>query len=88
MEPLYVASLFAAVLVAGVLATKTHLRRQRASDRIEDAGAASFARRYYDALEAGDAVFALAEAQRASLRSEEHVAPFYWPGYRVNDGGA
>jgi CHAT domain-containing protein/Tfp pilus assembly protein PilF len=55
--------------------------------RVEDAGAAAFAERFYrHGLDDGPAE-ALAQAQRDLLKGR-HRAPFYWAGYVVNGRGA
>ncbi|HEX5820052.1 MAG TPA: CHAT domain-containing protein [Gemmatimonadales bacterium] len=54
--------------------------------RVEDAGAARMAERFYQDAN-GDAVLALAKAQRASLDDPEFSAPYYWASYIVMGAG-
>lgn len=52
--------------------------------RIEDEGAAEFARRFYENLPTSTPVEALAEAQRMMLKHSRYSAPFYWAAYRIS----
>lgn len=54
--------------------------------RIEDDGAAVFARHFYEALRTLVPSEALAEAQRAMLKDPRFHAPFYWAAYRLSGG--
>ncbi|HEX9165473.1 MAG TPA: CHAT domain-containing protein [Gemmatimonadales bacterium] len=56
--------------------------------RVDDPGAAAFARKFYEALKKSDPVEALATAQRGMLREPEHRAPYYWAAYQVSGAGA
>lgn len=55
--------------------------------RVDDPAAAAFAARFYRALEGGDVVEALAEAQRSMLSQPAYRAPYYWAGYQVSGSG-
>jgi CHAT domain-containing protein len=72
------ATLDRAFLSAGVSAVIATLWR------IEDEGAATFASRFYEELEAASPAEALARAQRRMLGDRRYEAPFYWAGYRLS----
>lgn len=55
--------------------------------RIEDAGAAVFAERFYRHLRSRSPVEALALAQRESIRDPRYSTPYYWAPYRVVGDG-
>jgi CHAT domain-containing protein len=55
--------------------------------RVDDAGAAAFAREFYRAWRGGDPVEALATAQRAMLRQPAYRDPYYWAAYQVSGAG-
>jgi len=55
--------------------------------RIEDAGAAEFAGRFYRRLPTGSVATALAEAQREMARDRPYASPFYWAGYVLSGTG-
>ena len=54
--------------------------------RIDDDGAAAFARAFYLAALEVPPAEALARAQRSMLRSDRHQAPYFWAGYGVMGG--
>lgn len=51
--------------------------------RVDDEGAATFARAFYDRLDGGDAGTALADAQRRMIERGPYGAPYYWAAYRL-----
>jgi CHAT domain-containing protein len=55
--------------------------------RVDDPGAAVFARAFYGAWNGGDPAEALAVAQRAMLREPGYQAPYYWAAYQVTGTG-
>jgi CHAT domain-containing protein len=55
--------------------------------RIDDAGAAAFASRFYPALGSGDVGEALARAQREMLGDTRYRSPYYWAAYEVSGAG-
>ena len=55
--------------------------------RIDDAGAAEFARRFYRGLERVGSVAALAEAQREMAADPRWASPYYWAGYTLSGEG-
>jgi CHAT domain-containing protein len=55
--------------------------------RVDDPGAAAFARAFYRAWNGGDPAEALAAAQRTMLREPGHQAPYYWAAYQVTGAG-
>lgn len=56
--------------------------------RIEDAGAATFAKRFYRHLRTMPPAEALAAAQRQSLRDPGGAAPYHWAAYQLaGEGG-
>jgi CHAT domain-containing protein len=55
--------------------------------RIDDAGAADFASRFYQVLAREEPPEALAEAQRQMLRGASYRAPRYWAAYTVSGDG-
>jgi CHAT domain-containing protein len=55
--------------------------------RIDDRGAAEFARGFYGALSSSSPSIALASAQRALIRSTRYAAPYYWAGYVLSGSG-
>lgn len=56
--------------------------------RIEDDGAAEFARHFYHHLRSVAPPEAVAAAQRDLRRSGPYAHPYYWAGYTVSGGGA
>jgi CHAT domain-containing protein len=54
---------------------------------VEDAGAAAFARRFYQDLTSLPPSEAMAEAQRAMLKDTKYGAPYYWAGYGMSGAG-
>jgi CHAT domain-containing protein/tetratricopeptide (TPR) repeat protein len=55
--------------------------------RIDDRGAAAFADNFYRELRTRDPVDALAEAQRAAMRSGSYASPKHWAGYTLTGAG-
>jgi len=55
--------------------------------RINDRGAADFAREFYRQLGKATAPAALAAAQRAFMRDDRYGAPYYWAAYTLSGGG-
>ena len=55
--------------------------------RIEDEGAAEFARRFYEALETVEPAEALARAQRGMMSHAHYSKPYYWAGYGLSGAG-
>jgi CHAT domain-containing protein len=55
--------------------------------RIDDVGAAEFARRFYEV--AGDREYpeAIAEAQRRLMADARYRSPYYWAAYQVSGSG-
>jgi CHAT domain-containing protein/tetratricopeptide (TPR) repeat protein len=51
--------------------------------RIDDAGAAALAERFYENLRAQTPAEALAAAQRDLLATSRYARPFYWAGYQM-----
>ena len=56
--------------------------------RIEDAGAAAFAERFYRGLEHHAPVEALAAAQREMQRDSRYAHPYYWAAYVLSGEGS
>jgi CHAT domain-containing protein/Tfp pilus assembly protein PilF len=56
--------------------------------RVEDEGAADFARLFYTDLVTSDPAAALAGAQRAMIASGDRNAPYYWAAYRLSGTGS
>lgn len=55
--------------------------------RIDDAGAAAFAARFYEALPRLSVAEALVRAQRAMARDAAYASPYYWAGYMLSGAG-
>jgi hypothetical protein len=55
--------------------------------RIDDAGAAEFAARFYRRLQASTVASALAEAQREMAADPRYASPYYWAGYTLSGTG-
>jgi CHAT domain-containing protein len=55
--------------------------------RIDDRGAADFARAFYGSLSSMSPGSALASAQRAFIRDPRYAAPYYWAGYVLSGSG-
>lgn len=55
--------------------------------RIEDAGAAELAGRFYEHLERLPPSAALAKAQRSMIAEDRYRSPFYWAGYQLSGTG-
>ena len=55
--------------------------------RVEDEGAADFARLFYTELARSHPIEALAGAQRAMIASGDRSAPYYWAAYRLSGTG-
>jgi CHAT domain-containing protein len=55
--------------------------------RIDDEGAAEFARQYYGALQGNNYAEAIALAQRLMLRDVRYRSPYFWAAYQVMGGG-
>jgi CHAT domain-containing protein len=55
--------------------------------RVEDAGAAAFAERFYTHLTGVSPAEALAAAQRSLLQDSTYRAPFYWAAYTLTGSG-
>ena len=55
--------------------------------RVDDGGAAAFAREYYRRLAAEGPVAALSGAQRAMAGGGRYAAPYYWAGYTLAGDG-
>lgn len=55
--------------------------------RIDDAGAAEFASKFYRSLEHQGAVAALAAAQREMAADPRWASPYYWAGYALSGEG-
>ena len=55
--------------------------------RIDDAGAADFAGRFYRQLGTESAARALADAQRAMAHDPRYANPYYWAGYTLSGRG-
>jgi CHAT domain-containing protein/tetratricopeptide (TPR) repeat protein len=55
--------------------------------RVDDPGAAAFARAFYGAWNGGDPAEALAVAQRTLLREPGYQSPYYWAAYQVTVTG-
>jgi CHAT domain-containing protein len=55
--------------------------------RIDDDGAAEFARYFYEALRGAGYPEAIAEAQRLLIRNPKYRSPYYWAAYQVSGGG-
>ena len=56
--------------------------------RIDDAGAAAFADRFYRALPQRDLADAVATAQRSLASDARYESPYYWAGYILSGEGA
>jgi CHAT domain-containing protein len=54
--------------------------------RIDDVGAAEFAKRFYEAR-SGDYVAAIATAQRQMINDARYGSPYYWAAYQVSGSG-
>jgi CHAT domain-containing protein len=54
--------------------------------RIDDVGAADFARHFYEGLSDGYAD-ALAKAQRRMIESEKYQSPYFWAAYQISGSG-
>ena len=55
--------------------------------RIDDAGAAAFAGRFYRALSHNTLAQAIASAQRSMLSDPRYASPYYWAGYILSGTG-
>jgi CHAT domain-containing protein len=55
--------------------------------RIDDAGAAAFAREFYRALPHGSIADAVASAQRSMSSDARYANPYYWAGYILSGAG-
>ena len=55
--------------------------------RIDDAGAAAFATRFYRSLGPGGVAAGLAQAQRAMLADPRYRSPYYWAAYEATGSG-
>ena len=55
--------------------------------RIDDEGAAAFARRFYVALRSRTPAGALAQAQRDLMSDSRYAHPYYWAGYVLTGDG-
>ena len=55
--------------------------------RIEDAGAAAFAQRFYHSLRRLPPPEALAQAQRDMMADDRYAAPYYWAAYELAGAG-
>ncbi|HVE32544.1 MAG TPA: CHAT domain-containing protein, partial [Gemmatimonadaceae bacterium] len=55
--------------------------------RIDDRGAAEFARGFYGSLSSSSPSIALAAAQRSFIASSRYAAPYYWAGYVLSGSG-
>jgi CHAT domain-containing protein len=55
--------------------------------RIDDAGAAVFAGRFYEGLPRQPVAEALAEAQRGMAINARYASPYYWAGYMLSGAG-
>ena len=56
--------------------------------RVNDRGAAEFAREFYRALGGSASSLALAKAQRAFIHNPTFAAPYYWAPYTLSGSGA
>ena len=56
--------------------------------RIDDAGAAAFADRFYRALATQDLAQAGATAQRSMASDPHYQSPYYWAGYVLSGEGS
>lgn len=55
--------------------------------RIDDAGAAEFAKLFYRHLQTVDVSTALADAQRGMASDRRYASPYYWAGYTLSGRG-
>jgi CHAT domain-containing protein len=55
--------------------------------RIDDAGAAEFAGRFYRRLHSTTVAGALADAQRQMANDRRYASPYYWAGYTLSGSG-
>lgn len=55
--------------------------------RIDDDGAAEFARHFYEGLTESGYPEALAKAQRRMIADSRYRSPYYWAAYQVSGGG-
>ena len=55
--------------------------------RVEDEGAAAFAKSYYDHLSKHGPLEALAQAQREMMLDKRYRSPYYWAAYQVSGAG-
>jgi len=55
--------------------------------RIDDAGGAEFAARFYGRLQTSTVASALAEAQRETTADARYASPYYWAGYTLSGTG-
>ena len=55
--------------------------------RIDDAGAAEFAGRFYRRLQSSSVAAALASAQRETAADSRYASPYYWAGYTLSGNG-
>jgi len=55
--------------------------------RIDDAGAAEFAARFYRRLQASTVASALAETQREMAANPRYASPYYWASYTLSGTG-
>ena len=55
--------------------------------RIDDAGAAEFAGRFYRRLQSSSVAAALASAQRETAADSRYGSPYYWAGYTLSGNG-
>jgi CHAT domain-containing protein len=56
--------------------------------RIDDAGAAVFAKGFYNALKSAEPATALAQAQRSMMLHERYSSPYYWAAYQLAGQGS
>jgi CHAT domain-containing protein/tetratricopeptide (TPR) repeat protein len=56
--------------------------------RIDDRGAAGFAREFYKSLATSPSSIALANAQRAFIHNPAFAAPYFWAAYTLSGSGA
>lgn len=56
--------------------------------RLDDAGAAEFAGRFYRRLQSSSVSAALASAQRETAADSRYASPYYWAGYTLSGDGA
>ncbi|HEY5546880.1 MAG TPA: CHAT domain-containing tetratricopeptide repeat protein [Gemmatimonadaceae bacterium] len=55
--------------------------------RIDDVGAAEFARQFYEALRGSGYAEAMAEAQRRLIADSRYRSPYFWAAYQVSGSG-